>query len=77
MFYTKLGRVAAAIAFVLGLIWIAFGVAVLTGAIEPEPGYYLEDNAISEWMDRGIYYVMFGIVLGVITDISNSVAKGN
>ena len=42
MFFTNIGRITAGIVFVLGLLRIAMGIAVATGAIvEPEPGYYL------------------------------------
>ena len=77
MFYTNLGRVAASIVFVLGLMGIAMGLGVATGGIvEPSPGYYLGNKTSGEAIDKGIYYVLFAIILGVITDISRSVAKG-
>lgn len=77
MFYTKMGRIAVDIAFALGLLRIAMGLAVATGTIvEPDPGHYLGNNTSGEAIDQGIHYVLFAIILGVITDISRSVAKG-
>ena len=73
MLYTTLGRVAAGIALVLGLMGIALGLGVATGVIvEPEPGHYLGTRTSGEWIDRGIYRVLFAIILGVATDISES-----
>ena len=76
MFYTKIARIVAALAFVGGLLRIALGIAVATGTIvEPEPGMYLGAVTAVEAIDQGIHYALFAIVLGVITDISRSVAK--
>jgi len=69
---------AAGIAFVLGLLRIALGLAAATGTIvEPEPGHYLDASTSGEAIDQGIYYLLFAIILDVVTDISRSVAKGN
>ena len=76
MFYTKSGEVAAVLIFIFGILRIAMGIAVATGTIvEPEPGYYLGNKTSGEWIDLGIYYSLFAIVLGVTTEISRSVAK--
>jgi len=76
MLYTKLGSLVAGIAFVLGILGIAMGIAVATGTIiEPEPGRYLGYHTSGEAIDRGIYKVFFAIALGVITEISRSIAK--
>ena len=76
MFYTTLGRVTAVLALAVGFVGIAIGIAVATGTlVEPEPGHYLGTKTSGEWVNRGIYQVLFGIVLGVITDISQSVGK--
>ena len=78
MFFTKLGRIIAALAFALGLLEIAIGLAVATGVIaEPEPGRYLGGRRSGEWIDGGFYRVIFAIMIGIITDISRSVAKDN
>ena len=78
MFFTKLGRIIAALAFALGLLEIAIGVGVATGVIvEPEPGRYLGGRTSGESIDGGFYRVIFAIIVGIITDISRSVAKGN
>ena len=76
MFYTKIARIVATLAFIGGLLRIALGVAVATGSIvEPEPGMYLGTLTTGQAIDQGVHYVLFSIVLGVITDISRSVAK--
>ena len=78
MFYTTLGRIAASLALALGLLRFAWGLAIATGTIvEPEPGRYLGTRTSGEVIDQGIYVVLFAIILGVITEISRSVAKDN
>ena len=57
---------------------IAMGLSVATGAIiEPEPGPFLGNKTSGEAIDSGIYRIIFAIALGVITDISYSVARDN
>ncbi len=78
MVFTTLGRVVAILAFVFGLIGVLMGLAVPTGnLVEPEPGYYLGTRTSGEAIDRGIYKILFAIILGVLTDISRSLAKSS
>ena len=77
MSYTKSGRVVAGILLVIGISAFAIGLSVATGIIvEPEPGRYLGSKTSGEAIDRGLYYVFIAICLGVLTEISLSVAKG-
>jgi len=70
--------VVAGIVFVIGILGIAMGFSVATGyVVEPEPGYFLGSKTSGEWIDRRIYRVFFAICLGVLTDISKSLAKGD
>lgn len=76
MFFTKAGRVVAVIALTLGALQFALGLGVATGAIiEPNPGAVLGSKTSGQAIDRGIYTVLFAIVIGILTDISNSVAQ--
>lgn len=78
MSYTKSGRVVAGILLVIGISAFAIGLSVATGIIvEPEPGRYLGSKTSGEAIDRGLYYVFIAICLGVLTDISKSVTKGD
>ncbi len=78
MFFTKLARIFAALAFTLGVLEIAMGFGVATGVIvETKPGGYLGTRTSGVWNDGGFYRVMFAIIIGVITGISRSVAEDN
>ena len=77
MSYTKSGRVVAGILLFIGVSACVIGLSVATGIIvEPEPGRYLGSKTSGEAIDRGLYYVFIAICLGVLTEISLSVAKG-
>ncbi len=77
MFFTKLGHSAAGLIFFWGFVQIAMGFAVATGVlIEPEPGRYLAGTS-GEAIEGGFYYVFIAIILGVITEISRAVFKGD
>ena len=76
MFYTKAARVIAVIAFALGVLSILLGLAVATGVVvEPEPGGYLGSKSSGQAIDRGIYYIVFAVVIGVLSEISQSISK--
>jgi hypothetical protein len=76
MFYTKVARVVAAIAFVLGGLGVLMGFSVATGLTsEPTPGYYLGSKTSGQAIDRGIYYILFAIVVGVLSEISQSLSR--
>lgn len=78
MFFTNAGRVIAVLAVVLGsFLTLA---AVLNG-FEPVIGTEVETgkevmlfNPVEALMD-GLKYALFGITLGVVTEISNSVNR--
>lgn len=78
MLFTTMGRIIAGLAFILGLLRLATGLAVATGAVvEPQPGAYLGTRTSGEVIDQGIYTMLFAIILGVATVISRSVSKSN
>jgi hypothetical protein len=75
MFYTKLGRIVAALTFAMGIVALTMGLTIATGGVvEPTPGEYLGTKTTGQWIDRGIYTILFAILVGVLTDISNSIA---
>lgn len=77
-FYIKAGRVIAGIALVLGILRVLLGFAVATGVVvEPVPGYYLGTKTSGKAIDQGIYMILFGVVLGVLSEIGKSLAKKN
>jgi len=74
MLFTKVGRVVAALVLVLALFRIGTGVAVLTGySVELEPGRYLGYGSPDEAIDEGLLGLAFAFILGVLTEISNSI----
>lgn len=72
MFYTKLGRIVAGLSFGLGLLGIAVGITV---AVQTSEVAYLGTKTTGQWIDRGIYMTVFGVIVGVLTDISDSLAE--
>lgn len=76
--FTKLGRIAAVLVFIFGLLSLLMGLGVATGIIvEPEPGHYLGSRTSGEAIDQGIYRILFAIALGILTEISQSIAGKN
>jgi hypothetical protein len=76
MFFTKLGKIAAGIVFVYGLLILLMGIGVATGVIvEPEPGRYLGSHTSGEAIDEGIFRILFSIGLGILAEISMSVVQ--
>ncbi len=77
MLYTNLGRIVAALTLICGILVFAMGLGVATGVIvEPEPGRYLGSTSPREAIDRGLLYALFGIILGILTEISRSLRAG-
>ena len=76
MFFTNSGRVVAVVALALGALQFALGLGVATGAIlEPSPGAVLGTKTRGQAIDKGMYTMLFAIVVGILTDISTSVAQ--
>jgi hypothetical protein len=73
MFYTKLGRVAAGLAFVLGIIGIGIG-----SSISVEEGLTADGFKLAEvFLENGFTCILFAIIVGVLTDISQSLTKSD
>jgi hypothetical protein len=75
-FFVKALRILALLVIVFGVISLALGLAVATGAVvEPEPGAYLGNRTSSEAIDQGIYRIIVGFIMGAIAQIAHSVSK--
>ena len=78
MAFTKIGQVIAVLAFVLGVLLM--GYVLLTG-FEPIMGTEVETGQEvmlfnpGEALMNGIKYVLFGVTLGVVTEISSAVNR--
>jgi len=76
MLFTNLGRIVA-LALLTGILWVAAGLMIATGALTPEQAAQVFPRARSSGavVDRGAYMVLFAIALGILTEISRSVHK--
>lgn len=76
MVYTNLGRIAAALIFLFGIVSVCFGVFVATSTtVEPESARDLATRMAGPAVDYRIYSIIVAIALGVLTDISQSIAR--
>ena len=78
MLFTKLGRGLAILALILGLFTIFLGVFVASmddpvqrAAVTARYGI----GSVGKQINSGLYTVVFGIALGVVTDISRSLTR--
>ncbi|MCF6234376.1 MAG: hypothetical protein L3J36_14930 [Rhodobacteraceae bacterium] len=73
MTFTKLGRILAVTAIVLGVFRITMAVIAIN-SVDPVGAAraFLGSKSTGYYIDQGIYSVVFGIVVGVLTDISKS-----
>ncbi len=76
MFYTKTARVIAGIALVFGMLVFLIGLGIATGVIkEPEAGLFLRGKPPGRAIDFGLYTVLIAVVLGVLSEISQSLSS--
>lgn len=81
MLFTFLGRILAWLAVVLGSFRIGMGFFVASFYDDPEQytfavkRYLGSVSSSGEAINQGIYVIVIGIALGVLTDISSSVSK--
>ena len=76
MAFTKLGRILAILAIILGALRIATAVLVLASDDPVNAARaILGSKTTGQAIDQGLYTIVFGILVGVLTDISRSVAK--
>lgn len=75
MFFTQAGRVVAWLAFIFGGLRVALSLAVAFFGNEAMAMEYFGKLTSGQSIDRGIYTMIFGIGLGILTEISRSVAK--
>ena len=74
MFFTKLGRVIAWLLVIVGSLRVAqgFAIAFTTGqAMAPR---YLGSKTTGEAIDAGLLYILIGVVVGIVAEISRSIA---
>ena len=72
MLFTRLGHVVAYFTVALGICWIAGGLIIATGLIDVLR-YFGSKPSAGAFIGHGIYIVVFGLALGVLTEISYAV----
>jgi hypothetical protein len=75
LFYTKAARVIVVLAFVLGVLSLFSGITML--GVEPtNPAAATQLQKLSgKSIDGGLYMILFAAVLGVLTEISQSLSE--
>jgi hypothetical protein len=72
MLFTKAAKVVAGLGFVLGLLTFLVGVAAVTGIGDPEISK--RAGVSGKTLDFGLYWMVGAIALGVLAEISQSLA---
>lgn len=75
MFFTTAGRIVAWLAIIFGGVRVAMAVHVGQMGDPSLIPRYLGGGTIGDSINLGMYEILFGIVVGVLTDISRSVRK--
>lgn len=75
MFYSKIASVIAGLALIVGVFSVTMGFYIISsGMSEVEALRYLGSKTTGQMIDKGIYTILFAVILGVLTEISNSVS---
>ncbi len=77
MFFTKAGAVIAWLAFIFGVLDAVVGFAIAFWGADASATEILRGRTTGQVIDRGLYWAGVGIVLGILTEISRSVAKAS
>jgi len=75
MFYTKAARVIVVFALIVGVLSFLFGLVMVFGVTSPdvESTKYIWKSGFQS-MSSGIYCILFAVVLGVLSEISQSLS---
>lgn len=77
MFFTKAGVVIAWLACIGGGLRAVMGFAVAFWGNDAMAVEFFGSRTTGQVIDRGLYTMVFGICLGILTEISRSVAKAS
>ena len=76
MFFTRVGRIIAYLALVLGVLRTAMGfVGASTSDYQAFAQRYLGTETTGEAINQGMIMILIAVVVGVLTDISRSVER--
>ena len=75
MFFTRLGRVVAWLVLIFSFLRLALAVYLATTYQLDAARRYLGPQNAGEVIDQSMIAILFAVVLGILTEISRSVAK--
>ncbi|WP_120635330.1 hypothetical protein [Ruegeria sp. EL01] len=70
MIFTKLGRILAVLAIAFGVLRIVMAITVLFSEDPGSTARYLGSKTTGQAIDQGLYTIVFGILVGVLTDVT-------
>ncbi len=77
MIFSKLARIVAWLALVLGAFQVVIGLGVGTGFLGPSAlPLFAPGPSSGKVIDRGTYILIFAIALGTLAEISFNVRRG-
>lgn len=74
MTFTKAARILAVLAVVWGILRLSLAILVIMSDDPTLAGRYLGSKTTGQVIDQALYTIVFGILVGVATDISRSLA---
>lgn len=74
MFFTRVGLIIAWLLVILGIARAAMGFYLANASDPALISRYLGSHTTGEAIDRGILYVLMGVSIGIVAEISRSVA---
>jgi hypothetical protein len=79
MIYTRLGALVALVAMVVGVMLFVCGMLIATESVGPYEEtlarYFPRASSSGQIIDKGMYYTLFGIAFGILTEIAANIAK--
>ncbi|MCA8881027.1 MAG: hypothetical protein KDA73_13965 [Rhodobacteraceae bacterium] len=75
MFFTRVGRIVAWLAVIHGAFSVALALFVIWSGDPNLAHRYLGSGTTGQAINQGTLVLIFGVVVGVLTDISRSVAS--
>lgn len=78
MFFSKLARLLAILAFVFGLLWTVLGILIATELLGPYQAAlarYTTDLSSEAVIYQGIYAIVFAVALGTLAEMSFLIRK--
>lgn len=76
MFFVRMGRLTAYLAFGYGVFRTAVGITLAIYDKQELAGRYFAAENTGEVINKGLQYLLFGIVMGILCHIAVSVAQG-